>query len=156
MINEVTLIIKKVEDISGEDVGGNHAKSILLTFIDPVTRQHTASLQGKKTDYTMLKKERLEFINNATGGGCVPMQIGRLAADEAAKETPPENGNEDWPEWPDDQLSALNDVRCYHCCGKGHYAANCPSKGSSKGKDTKGYSKSKGKGGHAPTKGKRE
>ena len=50
MINELSLRIKHVEDISGEKVADTHAKSILLTFMDSITRQHTATYHGKTND----------------------------------------------------------------------------------------------------------
>ena len=55
LINELAVRIKQVEDISGEALAATHAKSMLLMFMDAVTRQHTAALHCGKTDYTKLK-----------------------------------------------------------------------------------------------------
>ena len=76
LINELSLKIRRVEDISGETVVDTHAKSILLTFMDPLTRQHTATFHGKQSGYEKLKQECLQFINNA--GGANPMQLGSV------------------------------------------------------------------------------
>ena len=67
IINELSIRIERVESITGEKVGSAHAKSILLAFIDPVTRQHTFGMHGKITDYEAFRQGCLQFIN-ATGG----------------------------------------------------------------------------------------
>ena len=103
MINELSLRIKHVEDISGERVADTHAKSILLTFIDPTTRQHTASFHCKTNDYSRLKQECLQFINNASGSGFSPMQLGSFVPSQGAPAQP-----EQWPQ--DSQSSGVGQV----------------------------------------------
>jgi hypothetical protein len=66
--------MKMVEDITKEKVGPSHAKSILIGLLDPITRQHTAMIQGVNTGYHALKDAVMTFTNNAvglqgTGGG---------------------------------------------------------------------------------------
>ena len=38
LINEMSIRIERIESITGEKIGSAHAKSILLVFIDPLTR----------------------------------------------------------------------------------------------------------------------
>ena len=140
LINELSLKIRRVEDISGETVVDTHAKSILLTFMDPLTRQHTATFHGKQSGYEKLKQECLQFINNA--GGADPMQLGSV-------QNPVQNEDEavggSW--YYDEGLLSIGSSVCYYCNGKGHFARECPSKGKGKGKgmgEFKGKGKSKG------------
>ena len=82
MINELAVRIRQVEDISGEAVAATHAKSILLTFMDAVTRQHTAAFHGRQSDYTKLKQESLQFINNTVVGYTEIKSLGRVGGEE--------------------------------------------------------------------------
>ena len=134
MINELAVRIKQVEDISGEAVAATHAKSILLTFMDAVTRQHTAAFHGRQSDYTKLKQESLQFINNTVVGYPEAKPLGRVGGEEA-----------DWEE--EERFNALGKGKgktCYNCNGKCNFSRECPVKGKGKG-GGKGGSKGMGK-----------
>ena len=72
-----------VANISGEEVSEVHAKSVLISILDPVTRQHTAMSQGVNTSFQMLKKIVMEFASNAGGGEA--MQIGSFGRTNAER-----------------------------------------------------------------------
>ena len=123
MINELAVRIKQVEDISGEAVAATHAKSILLTFMDAVTRQHTAAFHGRQSDYMKLKQESLQFINNTVVGYPEAKPLGRVGGEEA-----------DWEE--EERFNALGKGKgktCYNCNGKCHFSRECPVKSKGKG-----------------------
>eukprot|EP00974_Lingulodinium_polyedra_P103167 9987827-Lingulodinium_polyedra.AAC.1 len=75
MITELERKKNTVEDVTGEEISGMHAKSVLIGILDPITRQHTAMEHMR--DYDGLKKIIEEFANNATAKSDA-MQIGRL------------------------------------------------------------------------------
>ena len=56
LINELSIRIERVKSSSGEKADSSHVKSILLTFLDPLTRQHTASMHGKLTNYEVFRQ----------------------------------------------------------------------------------------------------
>ena len=142
LMNELAVRIKNVEDISGEAVADTHAKSILLTFMDPITRQHTVAFHGKQSDYMKLKQECLQFINNTVGNGREPMQLGSCQNPFGVPEFAPE----EWDWEADDNLNALGKSGCYICGAKGHYARECTAKGKGKGKGKNNFKGDFGKG----------
>ena len=153
LLTEMEQRIKVVEDVTGEDVSENHAKSILVGILDPTTRQHTAMHHGSKTTCDELKKVVLEFINNVTRRDENAMQVGRISAEEVE-------------EFHGDAGQCVEDVgetylgvvgswqQCYKCQGYGHLARECPSKGKGKGQTQPSYGKAKGKGWSETPKGK--
>ena len=76
--------LRLAEDITGEDISDNRAKSVLIGILDPLTRQHTAMHQGQKTSYQEFKKIVLEFANN-TGTNKDAMQVGRVEQDKESE-----------------------------------------------------------------------
>ena len=154
LLTEMEQRIKVVEDITGEDVSENHAKSILVGILDPTTRQHTAMHHGSKTTCDELKKVVLEFINNVTRRDDNAMQVGRISLEEEEDAyigdtcQNAEDGEEEY-------LGVVGGwQQCYKCQGYGHLARECPSKGKGKGEAQPSYGKAKGKGWSEGPKGK--
>ena len=143
LITEIEQNMKKVEDTTGTEIDQNHAKSILIGILDPITRQHTAMRHGQDVSFEELKRIVLEFTNNATDN-LEKMQLGSFSKNEYSNdEYIEQNDEEAWEE----SLGAFGKgaTQCYACGGFGHMARECPSKG--KGKSAHGpYGKSKGKG----------
>ena len=65
LITEMERKRKMVEDVTGEDVSENHAKSVLVGILDPTTRQHTAMYHGSKASCEQLKKRGPRTRDNA-------------------------------------------------------------------------------------------
>ena len=59
-------------------ISDNHAKSVLVGILDPMTRQHTAMHHGGNTGYEKLKRVVLEFTNNVAGSDSA-MQVDQIA-----------------------------------------------------------------------------
>ena len=49
LITELERIVKMVVEVTGELISDNHAKSVLVEILDPMTRQHTAMHHGGNT-----------------------------------------------------------------------------------------------------------
>ena len=147
LLTEMERRIKLVEDVTDEQISENHAKSVLVGILDPMTRQHTAMHHGKKSTCEQLKKVVLEFVNNVTPRkDDSAMQVGRVTEEEA---------DECYQE--EEQLGALGGwSQCYKCQGYGHLARECPSKGKGKSGPSSqaDYGKAKGKGWQEQFKGK--
>ena len=149
LITEMERKIKMVEDVTGEEVSENHAKSVLVGILDPTTRQHTAMYHGSNATCEQLKKVVLEFTNNVARGPS-PMQIGGLNQQEN-----PESMQNSLDTEQEQFVGAFGKgTQCYACGEYGHIAKGCPHKGKGKGKgqeakgkgfDRDGY-KGKGKG----------
>ena len=145
LLNELTTRIKLAEDLTNETVSQGHARSILLSFLDDKTREHTVEFHGSDKEYVDFKNAVLKFVNNtALGSGssrAVPMQIGAVteneepAAPQEAQRFAMTSGNssgggsgggsEDEGLW---AIKGGGQV-CWSCGGKGHIQRECPSKG---------------------------
>ena len=150
LITEMEQKIKLVEEITGEDVSDNHAKSVLVGILDPTTRQHTAMHHGSKTTCDQLKRVVLEFVNNVSRKDDSAMQVGRISVEE--ENHPETHHNEE--DYAETYLGAVEAwTQCYKCQGYGHMAKDCASKGKGKGGEAKGSGgggKAKGKGWQVP------
>ena len=142
VITEIEERMKKLEETMGKDLDENHAKSVLIGVLDPITRQHTCLKHGQDINFDTLRKLVLEFTSNATDDQ-VAMQLGSFKKAEEEDELyyeGKENDNEE-------HLAAFGKgggMQCYSCGGIGHMSRDCPTKG--KGKGYNNYGKSKGKG----------
>ena len=54
------------EDLGNERIADSTLKGIVVGFMDPMTRAHTAMEHGAITLYTQLKDKVLQFANNAS------------------------------------------------------------------------------------------
>ena len=83
MVTELITRIKLTEDLTGEKISPGHARTVLLGFIDDVTRQHTIDYHGTDESFEEFKNAVVRFANNATLGSATsratPMQIGAVA-----------------------------------------------------------------------------
>ena len=144
LITDIEQKMKNVEDTTGKEIDQNHAKSILIGILDPITRQHTAMKHGQDVSFEELKRLVLEFTNNATDN-LEKMQLGSFAKGEYGNDENINNEleNENEEAW-DESLGAFGKgaTQCYSCGGFCHMARECSSKGKGKGP----YGKSKGKG----------
>ena len=91
LITELERRIKEAEDLVGVgEVGSTWSKAILISLMDPITRQFTANIQ-KSAEFTDLRDKVVEFVNHAAPVSATPsadaMDIGRCQ--ERAEE-------EDW------------------------------------------------------------
>ena len=77
MVTELITRIRTAEEITGEKISDTHAKSILLGFIDDVTRQKTTDYHGTETRYEKLRTEVLKFTNNMGGDEGAPNEKGK-------------------------------------------------------------------------------
>ena len=64
LVTEMDRKMKRVYEVTREDISQAHAKSVLIGILDPLTRQHTAMSHGTKTTFEELKKRVMEFANN--------------------------------------------------------------------------------------------
>jgi hypothetical protein len=169
LITEMGRKIKMIEEITGEVVPDMMAKSVLLSVLDPLTRQHTAVIHSQT--YVKIRARVLEFASNA-----MPM-VGREARDIGRVESgstllgsawrePTNDGGYLPTDWEEENYGDLSYVgkggkakgkggkgngECHNCGEKGHFKANCPKppvkggKGGNKG-GGKGDGKGSGKG----------
>ena len=130
-----------MEDITGIPIRDDHAKSVLVGFLDPQTRAQIASKFGQTTTFMELKSAVMGFANSM--GGPEPMQLDRFQGEEEDEEKFGGWTKKEWKSWDeegavgkeDPDLRALGrNIQCYTCSGYGHAAKDCPSKGKSKGK----------------------
>lgn len=141
--------IRITEEVTGQPLDDNHAKSILAAVLDPTTRAHTTTLLGVNTSYQALKRGVLEFAANnaavaplASSSGPTPMDIGACVEQQQQAQ----QHHDQHEEWEDENLAAITmSTKCHCCGGMGHIAAQCPSsKGKGKGSGQKGKGKSNG------------
>ena len=77
LITEMGRKIKVIEEITGQDVPDMMAKSVLLSVLDPTTRQHTAGIHSQP--YVKIRARVLEFASNAMPAGTKDVrEIGRV------------------------------------------------------------------------------
>ena len=145
---ELRCRIAKAEDILGEPIQEMQKRTALLQVIDPITKQHTATL--KELDFSRFYTVIMNFTNNASMGvpqvkpvNSVNENTGRT--DQKEDEEP--GGSECDKESHDDGwLNGMNRAGQCHNCGKyGHWARDCP-KGKGKGEVGYGGGQAKGKG----------
>ena len=150
MVTELTTRIRIAEEIIGEKISDTHAKSILLGFIDDVTRQKTTDYHGTETRYEKLRTEVLKFTNNMGGDegasnerkGPTPMQVGQFgqpttdqgfnqpgAAEHQHWSGGFGNAHEDEAAWA--LRTGGKGTGCFNCGGP-HFARECPVKGKGK------------------------
>ena len=75
---EAKSLITEGQGSDGELISDNHAKSVLVGILDPMTRQHTAMHHGGNTGYEKLKRVVLEFTNNVAGSDSA-MQVDQIS-----------------------------------------------------------------------------
>ena len=124
MTSEVAVRINKVEYTSGEAVAATHARSVPLTFVDAVTRQHAAAFHDRQSDCMKLKQESLQFINSTVIGYPDTKPLGRAGCEET-----------DWEE--EERFNAFGKGQgssCYNCNEKCDFSRECPAKGVGKGR----------------------
>ena len=78
LITELERRMKTVYEVTVELISDNHAKSVLVGMLDPMTRQHTAMHHGGNTGYEKLKRVVLEFTNNVAGSDSA-IQVDQIA-----------------------------------------------------------------------------
>ena len=76
--------VKLAED-HNRSLSSEYLKSILIGIIDPTTRKHTVSCQGKSVDAETFEREILKFVNGVAEPAtsvstATPMQIGAVNA----------------------------------------------------------------------------
>ena len=55
MVTEMVSRIKIAEEVTGERISEPHARTILLGFLDDVTRQHTTQFHGSDRSFVQFK-----------------------------------------------------------------------------------------------------
>ena len=109
-----------------------HAKSVLIGFLDPMTKQHTAYRQSDP--FEAFKQAVVEFTN-AVGTPTAamediksePMQLGKVEESSL-------DASVDDTIWEQENIRTIKGGKsCHTCGGKGHFARGCPTKGKGKG-----------------------
>ena len=149
---ELRVRIAKAENISGMSVQDIQKKTALLQILNPVTKQHTATLVD--AEFNVFYAKVMNFTNNASvgqGGGNIKT-INEKDDSEQGKNS--ENCEDMYGMGYDDcsgGLYAMQRQGSCHLCGQfGHFKNECPNKGKGKGGKANGGGmqfKGKGKGG---------
>ena len=92
---EIDRVARATQEVTGEPIGEGHWKSALVGMLDPVTRQHTASLMGSGTSVADLKRAILEFTANVSVDKDI-MDIGRVSQ-ETEDGAGSRMGGDHWP-----------------------------------------------------------
>ena len=130
--------LKEITDLTEEDVSDMHAKSVLIGFMAPVTKQPTAYPQGDT--FEALKHAVVEFtsaVGTSTATDDVksePMQLRKVEGSFYDASTDGTTGEQE------NVWTMMGGKSCHTCGGKGHFARECPSKGKGKGQEG-GWSK---------------
>jgi len=165
LLVEFEIKLKQLEDISGKAVDEMHSRGILISMLDPLTKQHTAMSQG---DGLQAFKAKIQQFVNGTAGGGTTMAVGAMAFGGVGGDGMyyPEGWGWGWGDEEEygggdggvevENAAALASTVCYGCGQTGHVRANCPSGGGkpwvpSGGK--KGFGKGGGFGGKGKGKG---
>ena len=136
-LTELRVRIAKVEEILDTPLHEIQKKTALLQILDPITKQHTATIQ--RSSFQAFYMEVMTFANNATVGG-----MGSAPKVSSLEKTSDESaGGGDQEAAQDGYLNGfVGKDQCRKCGGFGHWADTC-TKGKGKGGE-KGKGKSKG------------
>jgi len=142
-IVELKVRIPTAEDILGVQIQEMQKKTALLQVIDPITKQHTATL--KQEDFAKFYTVVMNFANNASMGSASVKQVS--AMNEKSDEKQEVQSEAESCEV-DGYINGMTRADQCNKCGKyGHWARDCKGKGKGKGKgDSGGAQKGKGKG----------
>ena len=151
---------KAAEEITKKTVDENHAKSIILAFLDDDSLKHTVQRQELPT--SQFKAKVLEFINMMDSATKVEPLSKVTGQDAKDNSTPVDDGSGYWPpeqSWPEggaddpEKLLAIRRGNCKLFGGWGHNGDECTTarlkvdgKGGKGGKCSKGNGGGKGKG----------
>ena len=136
---ELKVRIAKAEDILETPIQEMQKKTALLQVIDPITKQHTATV--KEGDFDRFYTIVMNFANNASMGTTSGAKVSSVAEKEKEKEEAKhdDEGEGGW-------INGLNNNDgCRICGGMDHWQRECPNKGKGKGKSNSSP-KGKGKG----------
>ena len=138
---ELRCRIAKAEDILSEPIQEMQKKTALLQVIDPITKQHTATL--KEENFAKFYTVCMNFANNASMG--VP-QARTVNALEKMQKEEHDDGDHSHYEGHGYLNGMSRSDQCNNCGKFGHWARECPNKGKGKGKGDSNMSGEKGKG----------
>ena len=163
-MSDLVAKIAYAEELTEEAISNAHARSVLLGFLDDLTRLHTVEFHGADKSFDEFKKAVMRFANSAVmGSGASAMQTGSIQ--HQPKEGTSFNsvcGHGKGPAWEDpsiqwenfpnegsntnEELNAIKGgMKCWTCGAIGHTAANCRAGGKAGGGGSKG-GKAPGKG----------
>ena len=121
-VTELERKMKTVKEVTGTAADKNHAKSVLISLLDPVTRQHTTKAHGGSFD--ALKKAVMAFVNSAVGNiddtqDEPKKNKDRIGRCEMEGKGFHDDANSGWEEeWGPENVGALGNGNCFNCGGK--------------------------------------